>query len=148
MTEPPKIEITTEAYSLWLQAGRPDLMWFMALSPAEQDHFGTLGNIDTIERILATARAMRNPEAFEAAHYGTETQVEEVQVEQLAMAAISRLLGGSPESAPAAAAPDTSRSMAGALQAQQDADTEAKDAKGTSRRFLGRVPDQFRGETG
>ncbi len=145
MTDPLKIE--TEAYSLWLQAGKPPFELFMALAPALQDHLADIGNVNTIERILATARAIHDPDLFELQHYGTAEETEEYLTARMSEQALEHLFPRGPQTPSTAPGSESTRTMSGALKAREEDDEARRVAAGRARRFLGRIPDQFRSGT-
>ena len=142
--EPEEITVTSEGYANWLQAGKPPFNWFMGLEPAFQDHLATRGTVFRVEGILAMARAIYDPEVFEAEQYGDEAKVSEVLASRLAAQGLAHVHG---EAAQEPAAP-VGRSLAGALGAQEaDAETQQRTAA-EARRFMGRLPDKFREDAG
>jgi len=144
MSEPEDITVTTESYANWLQAGKPPFNWFMGLDPAFQDHLATQGTVYRVEGMLAMARAIYDPEVFEAEQYGDDAKVAEVLAGRLAAQGLAEIHGEATQEPPA----PVGRSLAGALEAQEtDAQDQRRDAA-EARRFLGRLPDKFRGDTG
>lgn len=144
-----KAIITTEAYTNWLRAGKPtmgkDGLWFFRQEEALQDHLATLGNIDQIERIVAQARAIHDPDGFEAKSYATEADEETAALQQM-VAKVTSLLGG--ENAPVRPPAESAPSMAGAIQRREEADAARIKTTGDQRSLLGRKPDSVRENAG
>lgn len=143
MTEVP---INSAAYAHWLQAGKPTFgpegLWFFQQQPAFQEHMATLGNLNEIERLLAQARAIHDPDLFEAEHFGEEGEAEELLTNRLSVQAIESVL----QDAPDAPETQTGRTMAGAIQAREEGAEATRIAVGRARKFLGRYADGFQGD--
>ena len=131
-----EVDLTNEAYSRWLRACRPDLVWFLSQAEDVQEQLAILGD-DYVQGVcIGIGYAVANPAAAEAgtrvASGSMEAEVDLVQ--HLAAGAVRRLMGAAEKPAPAARAPK--ETMAGVFERRR-----RPQPKGQPRRFLGRQED-------
>jgi len=131
-------EATAETYALWLQAQCPPFQWFMELPRVAQDTFALQGTIHRIDGIIDEARAMRDPELFEAEFYADgDPEAEAVLVERLAAKTVAEILGPMDEAPPE----PKGLTMAGAVARCENDEKARHKAIAGHRRLLGRAPD-------
>lgn len=65
---PLELDLDERAYRAWLRAASPDIWWFLALSPEEQEALATLGDQHRADTAVAIGAAVHSPHgAAEAA---------------------------------------------------------------------------------
>ena len=90
--KPEVIEATEEAYRLWLEAGRPDFLWFLSQPPMVQERLAEIGCEYTQNVCVAVGLAVKNPDAAQAGleleNSNNEVDVLRAMVESAAIKAL------------------------------------------------------------
>ena len=137
----PSPVLTNAAYSRWLRAQRPTLLWFLGMTELEQEQLALLGDLHARDFAVAVGWAVSNPQLAEAgsAAAGGDVGGEETLARQVAGNLVRRILarGSGGDGGRAAASPAT---MAGFGERSAAASQAAKAALNGGRRFLGRAP--------
>lgn len=127
----PEIELTNAAYARWLRAQRPPFSWFLRLGELEQEALALLGDEHAQDMAVATAWAIRDPQA---ASLGAGAQTGDPEAEEAIAQRIAERMLSKPAQ-PVAAARAT---MAGFGAARNH--IVAKDRKPA--RMFGQQPDE------
>jgi len=139
------LEFTPAAYARWLQAQRPDFIWFLQQPEEAQAQMAELGAFHRVDSIIEQAEAIQNPELFSAQVYAdTDPEAQDVLLRYAAVEAAAQMAGAVPQDAPQSTPADDVPSLAGVIARREAADEERIQATGKLRSFLGVLPDAVR----
>jgi len=132
-----EVDLTNEAYSRWLRACRPDLVWFLSQAEDVQEQLAILGDDYVQDVCIGIGYAVSNPAAAEA---GTKTSAGSMDaevdlVQQLAAAAVRKMVGAHPSAPPPPPPPRRRETMAGVFDRKRP--VKSREPK----QFLGRQED-------
>jgi hypothetical protein len=133
--------VTNDAYARWLRAWRPPWVWFLRLPEEEQETLAVIGDEHSQDLAVATALALKQPEAAVAGLTTSPEALEESLARQLAAGLAGKIVQArqTPGYRPEKREPV---SMGGVGDRRAERHTERQEAKDSARRLFGRAPDR------
>ena len=139
--KPTQVDLTNEAYSRWLRAGRPQpIPWFLNLHPEEQEQCAILGDEHNQDLAVAVGYAIADPQLADASLDADDNpDSEDLILRRLADLAVAERAGAV---AVSTEQPEfETMTMGGVSRREKTKVNTIQKAKDDGRSFLGKAPD-------